>query len=55
MIEDYAAAYGLGYALLRYFNASGADPDGQHGEDRRHETHLIPLTLQVASGKRDRA
>ena len=52
MIKDYAKAYGMGYAILRYFNASGADPDGMHGEDRRHETHLIPLTLQVAAGKR---
>lgn len=52
MIKDYARAYDLGYALLRYFNASGADPDGRHGEDRRHEAHLIPLTLQVAVGRR---
>jgi UDP-glucose 4-epimerase len=52
MIMDYARAYGLGYAILRYFNAAGADPDGSHGEDRRHETHLIPLTLQVAAGRR---
>ncbi|RUL84928.1 UDP-glucose 4-epimerase GalE [Tautonia sociabilis] len=54
MIQDYASAYGLGYAILRYFNAAGADPDGSHGEDRRHETHLIPLTLQVAAGRRPR-
>ena len=52
LIKDYARAYGLGYALLRYFNASGADPDGRYGEDRRHEAHLIPLTLMVALGKR---
>ena len=38
--------------LLRYFNASGADPDGKFGEDRRHESHLIPLILQVAVGRR---
>ena len=44
LIKDYARAYGMGYTLLRYFNASGADPDGRHGEDRRHEAHLIPLT-----------
>ncbi|WP_169981017.1 UDP-glucose 4-epimerase GalE [Tautonia rosea] len=52
LIKDYAAAYGLGYAILRYFNAAGADPDGTYGEDRRHETHLIPLTLQAAAGLR---
>jgi UDP-glucose 4-epimerase len=52
MIKDYARAYGLGYTLLRYFNASGADPDGDFGEDRRHESHLIPLILQVAVGRR---
>src|SRR5262249_25898399 len=52
MIKDYARAYNLGYSLLRYFNASGADPDGRFGEDRRHEGHLIPLTLMVATGKR---
>jgi UDP-glucose 4-epimerase len=54
LIKDYTRAYGLGYALLRYFNASGADPDGQHGEDRRHEAHLIPLILQVAVGRREK-
>jgi UDP-glucose 4-epimerase len=54
LIKDYARAYGLGYTLLRYFNASGADPDGCHGEDRRHEAHIIPLTLQVAVGRREK-
>jgi UDP-glucose 4-epimerase len=52
LIKDYARAYGLGYTLLRYFNAAGADPDGNFGEDRRHESHLIPLILQVAVGRR---
>lgn len=52
MIRDYALAYGLGYTLLRYFNAAGADPGGDYGEDRRHEGHLIPLVLQVAVGRR---
>jgi len=52
MIEDFAAAYGLGYTLLRYFNAAGASPDGQYGEDHRPETHLIPIVLQVAAGTR---
>jgi UDP-glucose 4-epimerase len=39
---------------MRYFNAAGADLDGAHGEHRRHESHLIPLTLLVAVGKRDK-
>ncbi len=52
MIQDYARAYGLGYAVLRYFNAAGADPGGDYGEDRRHEGHLIPLVLHAAVGKR---
>jgi UDP-glucose 4-epimerase len=52
LIKDYARAYGLGYTLLRYFNASGADPDGEYGEDRRHESHLIPLIFQAAVGRR---
>ncbi len=52
LIKDYSRAYGLGYTLLRYFNASGADPNGDFGEDRRHEAHLIPLVLHVAIGRR---
>jgi UDP-glucose 4-epimerase len=52
LIKDYARAYDLGYTVLRYFNASGADPDGNFGEDRHHESHLIPLILQVAVGRR---
>ena len=51
-LEDYAHAYGLGYAALRYFNASGARPDGSIGEDHSPETHLIPLVLQAAMGQR---
>jgi UDP-glucose 4-epimerase len=54
LIKDYARAYSLGYTLLRYFNASGADPDGEHGEDRRHESHLIPLVFQAALGRREK-
>lgn len=54
LIKDYARAYDMGYALLRYFNASGADPDGQHGECRTQESHLIPLTLAVATGRREK-
>jgi len=51
MIREYAHAYGMGYAVLRYFNAAGADLDGMHGEDRRHESHLIPLILLAAVGR----
>ena len=54
MIKDYARAYNLGYAIFRYFNASGADPDGKFGEARRHEAHLIPLMLQVSLGNREK-
>ncbi len=52
LIKDYARAYGMSYTVLRYFNASGADLDGEHGEDRRHEAHLIPLILHAALGRR---
>jgi len=52
-LRAYAAAYGLGYAALRYFNASGAAPDAGLGEDHRPETHLVPVVLQVALGRRD--
>jgi UDP-glucose 4-epimerase len=52
LIKDYARAYDLGYTLLRYFNAAGADPGGDFGEDRRHEAHLIPLILHAAVGRR---
>lgn len=52
MISDFATAHGLGYTLLRYFNASGASPDGSHGEDHDPENHLIPLVLQVPLGQR---
>ncbi len=46
-------AHGLRYAALRYFNAAGADPDGEIGEDHDPETHLIPLAIETALGKRD--
>ncbi len=52
MIRDFSDAYGLGFTLLRYFNAAGADADGQHGEDHTPENHLIPLVLQTALGRR---
>ena len=51
-LRDYAAAYGFGYAALRYFNAAGASPDGGIGEDHDPESHLIPIVLQVALGQR---
>lgn len=54
MIRDFSEAYGLGFTLLRYFNAAGADPDGSHGEDHDPESHLIPLVLQTALGQRDK-
>lgn len=54
MIKDYARAYDLSYTIFRYFNASGADPDGQFGESRHVEGHIIPLTLMVATGRRDK-
>jgi len=53
MMQSYAAAYGLGCVSLRYFNVAGADPRGDIGEDHCPESHLIPLTLQVAMGKRE--
>ena len=51
-LADYSRAYGLGYAALRYFNASGAASDGTIGEDHDPETHLIPIIFQVALGQR---
>ena len=52
MLSDFGAAHGLRYAALRYFNAAGADPDGEIGEDHTPETHLIPLVLDAAAGVR---
>lgn len=52
MLDDYDRAYGLKSVCLRYFNAAGADPEGELGECHEPETHLIPLILQVASGRR---
>jgi UDP-glucose 4-epimerase len=52
-LADYAHAYGWGYAALRYFNAAGAAPSGEIGEDHTPESHLIPIVLQVALGQRD--
>lgn len=52
IFRDYEKAYGLKYVVLRYFNAAGADPDGEIGESHDPETHIIPLVLDAASGKR---
>ncbi len=50
VLDDLRPAYGFESISLRYFNAAGADPDGELGEDHRPETHLIPLVLQTALG-----
>lgn len=55
ILEDYDCAFGLKSVCLRYFNAAGADPEGLVGERHEPETHLIPILLQVASGRRERA
>lgn len=52
ILEDYDKAYGFKSTCLRYFNAAGADPDGELGERHNPESHLIPLILQAASGRR---
>ncbi len=52
IFKDYARAYGLKYVVFRYFNAAGTDPDSEIGENHDPETHLIPLILEAASGKR---
>ena len=49
-----AQAYGIKYTALRYFNAAGAHPSGEIGEDHRPETHLIPLIIQTALGQREK-
>ena len=54
MLKWSDAAYGLNYTVLRYFNAAGAHISGALGEDHAPESHLIPLVLQVALGKRDK-
>ncbi len=52
ILRDACAAHGLGAVALRYFNAGGADPEGELGEEHDPETHLIPLVLQAAHGTR---
>jgi UDP-glucose-4-epimerase GalE len=50
ILSDFAKAYGLEWSALRYFNACGADPDGEIGEKRTEETHLIPRALMAIQG-----
>ncbi len=52
MLQDFEVAHGLRSISLRYFNAAGADPDGEIGEAHDPETHLIPLVLAAAAGDR---
>jgi UDP-arabinose 4-epimerase len=52
MLSDFSNAHGLVWETLRYFNAAGADPDCEIGEDHDPETHLVPLVLDAASGRR---
>ena len=52
MIKDFGSAYKLPYVIFRYFNAAGADPDGDLGEDHNPETHLIPLVFDAMLGLR---
>ncbi|HHP7231490.1 MAG TPA: UDP-glucose 4-epimerase GalE [Xenococcaceae cyanobacterium] len=52
LLKDYTRAYGFQSVIFRYFNAAGASPDGNLGEDHEPETHLIPLVLQTALGVR---
>lgn len=54
LLDDYASAYGMRYVILRYFNASGADPEGEIGECHQPETHLIPRAVLAAYGSIDR-
>ena len=53
MLKNCDSAYGLKYISLRYFNAAGADKSGKIGERHPNETHLIPLVLEVATGRRE--
>jgi UDP-glucose 4-epimerase len=53
ILEDYDRAYDFKYVSLRYFNAAGADPDGKIGEIHQPETHLIPLVIEAALGKKE--
>ncbi|MER3432919.1 MAG: UDP-glucose 4-epimerase GalE [Leptolyngbya sp. ERB_1_1] len=53
ILSDFDQAYDFKFVAFRYFNAAGADPEGRLGEDHQPETHLIPLVLMAALGKRD--
>ncbi|MFP4165793.1 MAG: UDP-glucose 4-epimerase GalE [Opitutales bacterium] len=53
-LKSFAHAYGLSFAAFRYFNAAGAAEDGTIGEDHDPETHLIPLVIDAATGRRDK-
>lgn len=53
LLQDCDQAYGIRSVSLRYFNAAGADPDGDLGEEHEPETHIVPLALQVAAGVED--
>lgn len=51
-LRSFAQAHGIRWVVFRYFNAAGADPDGEIGEDHTPESHLIPLIIQAALGQR---
>lgn len=53
ILDDFDHAYGLKSVRFRYFNAAGADPEGRLGEDHSPETHILPLVLLTAMGKRE--
>lgn len=53
LLSDFGASGGLETVIFRYFNVAGADPDAEVGEFHQPETHLIPLVLDAASGRRD--
>ena len=53
ILRDYDQAYGIKHVSLRYFNAAGADPEGQIGESHNPETHLIPLVIKACLGVSD--
>jgi UDP-glucose 4-epimerase len=53
ILNDFSASHGLDHVIFRYFNVAGADPEGELGEQHEPETHLIPLLIAAALGKRD--
>ncbi|PVA10032.1 UDP-glucose 4-epimerase GalE [Pelagivirga sediminicola] len=53
MLRDFETAHGIRHVVFRYFNVAGADPDAEVGEFHQPETHLVPLLLDAAQGKRD--